>query len=390
MAKSNLIDLIKDDPDVQYFIELRPGCHFVEVPINRLEIHRETLKKARGDDPQDVDLLKSSFEVTGGGPLYAPVIFPEKQSDGTVKLFTVDGHQRIRAEKEKCKDKIVVQVVTLWRSINEAFEVSISANFARYAVGEKDVFSILATECVGKDRLIQLSGFSASKIERLMLISRHPALVPLVLEDLVGASIMVKLIGACNKNPDKLAALTNALVQRRLEARKTAKEWRDRIKVNKHLKFEKRDKDKRNPKTYFRNLNWDGWLDALQDDLGDGDRIIKREDGTYFLKPDATVDAKCVNIRFGDEGEWEECVALFGLSGTKISEIDPSQLKDEILDNWDDIGKRIQRIYEELAPAKAKTSRKGRATSSPRKSLPSPKKQKPDMKVVSTDDDFDG
>lgn len=389
MAKSKLIDLIKADPDFDYLFELYPGRYFFEVPISRLAIHKKTLMKARGSDPPDVDVLKSSFEITGGTPLYSPVIYPELQSDGFVKLFIVDGRQRIRAEKENGKDKIIVQIITLWKSIGEAFEVSISANFARYKVDEKDLFSILATECVSKDKLVWLSGYSDSKVERLMFILRHADLVPLVLEELVGASILVKLIKACNKNPDKIAALTNSLVKKRADAKDTAKEWKDRIRTNRHLKFEKRDKDKRIPKTFFRNVDWDGWLDALQDDLGDSERIVKQEDGTYLLNPEAKVDAKCVNIRFGDEGEWEECVALFGLSGTKLSEIDPTQLKDEILDNWADIGERLKKIYEDLAPQKAKKNRKDRASSSSGKTSATPKKQQPKMKIVSTDDDID-
>jgi hypothetical protein len=59
-------------------------------------------------------------------------------------------------------------------------------------------------------------------------------------------------------------------------------------------------------------------------------------------------------------------------------------LKSEVLDNWDDIGERLQRIYEDLNPEKAKKSRKDRASSSPRKTSAPPKKQMPKMRLFRT------
>jgi hypothetical protein len=387
MDKHELIDLIKADPDVTYLFEVSQGRHFIEVPIERLESHSETLKQARDEDPQNVDLLKSSFDQTGDEPLYHPAIYPEKQADGSVKLFIVDGHQRIRAELANGKERMIVQVLTIWKSINEAFDASISANFARYNVGEADVFSILATRRVGKDKLIRLTGFSDSKIDRLILISEHQDLVPLVKEKLVGPAIMVKLIKVCDKNPEKLEALTNALVSKRTEANEKANEWKNIIRTNKHIKYDKRDKDKRDPKSYFKKMSWDAWEDALLDEVKESDRFVQQDDGSYLLDPESKANAKYVNIRFGDEAEWEEGIAIFGLSGTKRSDIDPTQLKKQIIDKWDEIGQRLEEIYEDISTTST-AKRNERKASTPRRSRKAttpPKQQESNMNIDSSD-----
>ncbi|MBP90004.1 MAG: hypothetical protein CMJ64_25400 [Planctomycetaceae bacterium] len=117
-----------------------------------------------------------------------------------------------------------------------------------------------------------MTGYSDSKVDRLTLISQHLKLVPLVADKLVGPSIMVKLIKACKSNEDKLSALINALEAKRADAIERAREWKDIIRSNKHIKYERRDKDKRDPKTYFKNVDWDAWEDALLDDVKESDR----------------------------------------------------------------------------------------------------------------------
>jgi len=395
--KITLLELLKQDTEIQFLASIGDGRHLFEAPISRLATHKDVLKKARGDDPNNVDLLRSSFGQSGGEPLYPPVMYPERQSDGSVKLWIVDGHQRIRAELANGKDRMIVQVMTIWRSLNEAFEAGISANFARYRVDEDDVFSILTTNRVGKDRIIELTGYSASKVERLIVISEQPDLVPLVREGLVGPSVMAKLIRACNKNPDKLQALTTAMTEKRKYAIEKSKEWKNRIRTNKHIKYEKRDKDKRDPKTHFKSVDWDEWDDALKDDLEGNDRIVK-EDGRFVLRPDTGGKAKYVNIRVGDEAEWETCIALFGLSGTPRDKIDPDQLRAQILDHWDEIGDKLRKIYADLAPEDAK-KKKGRGrgsstTSRTRKKAPlakpaEPKPQSTELKIVSSDSEKD-
>ncbi|MBP90003.1 MAG: hypothetical protein CMJ64_25395 [Planctomycetaceae bacterium] len=63
-------------------------------------------------------------------------------------------------------------------------------------------------------------------------------------------------------------------------------------------------------------------------------------------------------------------------------------MKSQILDNWDEFRERLQGVYEDLASTKAKSRDRGASSSRrTRKASASPRKQKPDMTVKSSDED---
>jgi hypothetical protein len=333
-AEPSLIDRIKADERVSYLIEVSGDRHLIDVPVALIEEH-ETIAKARAKAPANVDLLRDSITRTGDTPVYMPCVYVAGD-EPVLRYFTVDGAQRVRA----CSaERLTVQYISRWTSIELALADSVSLNFARYEVGDQDVLSILNTGKLTNKEVADRTGRSEATIHRLEKVAGQPYCWEVIQAGVLGYVLMGKLIDACNSNRDKLQALQNTLTAKFEDARARAREWQHRIKTDKSRKFDAKAKAKAQIKTYFKDHNWDLWQLMLQSDDG----IFTDADGTLKLRLDeGTPSAKGKAVWIGDVKDWEAEIAVYGFFGAKVGDILTEDMK-KIVDNWDSIGDRVRK-----------------------------------------------
>ena len=337
--KIPISEAVRGDPRVEFIGSFDEDRHLIRLPIEAIE-HHEDLSRIRGDDPESVDILAKSMQRCGGAPLYSPLLFIQLLVSGVLRFFVADGHQRLRAARQNGDTHIICVWVSRWKTATDAVEACISANFARWEMGENDVFSIISTGKISNKEIQVLTGFSESKINRLEIIAEHPKLVPLVKEKLLGATVAVKLVKACNKNPDKLNALVNTLTEKATYAKRDAEVWRNRIRSDRRRKYDASAKAKADPKSYFKDLDWASWEFGLEGD----DAVVAGDDGQLRLNVDKEVSERLDAARVGDSDEWRKSYAIFGLFEREHDRVHPEDLRS-VLDDWDDIRLKLEAIY---------------------------------------------
>ena len=129
--------------EFEYLVSLGDDRHLFRAPIAAVEEH-EDFQRLRGKAVEKIDLLQASMRRTGTS-LYPVCVYAERDAARAIHLYLVDGHQRLRAEKQNGSQRLVVQYVSRWKNLNDAFAEAIDLNFARYEVGEDDLISILQT-----------------------------------------------------------------------------------------------------------------------------------------------------------------------------------------------------------------------------------------------------
>ena len=136
-----IVATLKQEIDgIKYLASASGNRHFVDVPIDAIQTH-PLFVKIRGEDPQDLSLLRSSMKEMGG-PLYMPAIYIELD-EGKLAIFVADGHQRFSSAKANGDASIACTYVDRWDNPELAFQEIVGVQWGRYEPTEADIVSIL-------------------------------------------------------------------------------------------------------------------------------------------------------------------------------------------------------------------------------------------------------
>jgi plasmid maintenance system antidote protein VapI len=347
LSTQPIVDLLKKNPQgIRYIAEISGDRHILDVPIDLIEKH-PALVTIRGKDPSDLSLLRDSMKKTAG-PVYMPCVYIEKLTSN-LAIYVGDGHQRLQSAKENGDERITVQYMAAWENVKAALEGAVSVQYARYETTEQDVVSLIRSGELLQAQIARLTGYDESRVSRLAKVASPEVayLYTAVRQGVIGLGMAGRLVDACGENRDKMTALQNTFTGRYDEAEQKAKFWDNKIKSSKK-KWDKKTKDKARIATYFRDIDWSVWADALEDDDG-----IENKDGQLMLSIDGAGSRIAKSgIRIGDASEWSKEYALYGLFGKKIEEVDPKDL-DEVLDDWDYVRTILEAIRDSRpVPAK--------------------------------------
>jgi hypothetical protein len=333
-----LIDALKAEADLVHLASMGNGRELFRVPIGRLGT-REEFKSLRANDPGEDDFKVLQRSVSQRGVFYPPLVFAELTA-GALKLFLVDGHQRYRAAKDRGDHVLDVCICTQWGAVEDAMRDGVSAQFARFAVGDEDILSIADTGKVSIGEMVTLTGFSEGKIRMLYNVAEHPRLAAIVREGLVSASRMSGLIKRCENHPGKLEALGNTMQARAVHARREAKKWTNRIKSDRSKKWDRKAIQKSDPVSYFSAEDWTKWSDAL----GESKLAAQIVDSTDGPVLDLGPRSKLA-VRLGDAEEWKDTFALYNIAGLKHEDVDLDSL-GEFIDELDQFKAYVTSVYE--------------------------------------------
>lgn len=370
----SLFEHLKADKRLEILAEL-DGRLFLRIPIDLLEVHT-IIKKVRGQHPQDINLLRSSIQATGGS-VYPLCIYAALDADGVLHLYVLDGGQRLRAAREARHSHVICQYLARWTNVEIALGDALSLNAARYEVADEDLFSILDTKTLTTKQVAELSGRSESTVERFEKVREHDWLRAAIREGAIGYVPAGKLIDACGGNPARLAALRNTFMARFNEYKEMADRWANEMKGKKR-KWPKRARDKAKLASYFKGTSWKEWEDALRDPDG----IEQISEGGYRIKFEEDASSKKAPVRIGDAMDWKEFFALFDFFGKKHDDVATEDIA-MVLKRMPEIQAKVEAIYrqrirEEVAMEDAIPISNPVVTPEPTQP---PTPQKPTMKV---------
>ncbi len=343
---SDLLKELKKMEEFEYLVSLDTDRHLFRVPIAAVEEH-EDFQRLRGQAVEKIDLLQASMRRTGTS-LYPVCIYAERDAARAIHLYLVDGHQRLRAEKQNGSQRLVVQYVARWQNLTDAFAEAIDLNFARYEVGEDDLISILQTGKLTVAEVAIHSGFGETTVRDYAKIAGYKWACDILQAKVLGRVKLGKLVDACNNNSRKLEALSNTLTEKLEQARGDAEEVKARIKGDKKRNYNRKFTDRADIAFYFRNEPWDAWVQALKEDpvpveVRDGKRFLKVEGG----------GGKAASPFVGSSKDWEREVAIYDFAGRKIEDILTEDF-EEIRNHWDEIGGYIDAIIQQRRQAEAR------------------------------------
>src|SRR5262245_66211245 len=106
---SNLLQDLKRRKDFEYLGSLGDDRHLFRVTVAAVEEH-EDFQRLRGKPVEKIDLLQASMKRAGTS-LYPVCVYAERDPERAIHLILVDGHQRLRAEKQNGSQRLVVQYV---------------------------------------------------------------------------------------------------------------------------------------------------------------------------------------------------------------------------------------------------------------------------------------
>ena len=334
-----IVELVqKGHSGINYLAGVSGDRHILDVPIGLIEKHPMFLQ-IRGKDPSDLSILSSSMKETEG-PVYMPCLYAEL-AGGNLKLFVADGHQRLASAKANGDEAIVCQYLSRWDTAEKAFSECVGVQFAHFHPSEEDVLSILRSGKLTQAQVASKTGLSESKVSRLAKVADETLewLYQAVKDGLLSLGVAGKLVDACNKQPDKLAALECTFSRKRAEAEEKRLFWENDMKARKR-KWDKKTKDKAKITTYFKNVNWNVWTDALEADSG-----IVTVDNVHSLKVDDTSSPTKSGVRIGDVSDWKNEFAIYGFFEKPIDAVDPQDV-GYILAHWDEIREMLVAIQE--------------------------------------------
>lgn len=344
---SDLLQELKKLAEFEYLASLGDDRHLFRVPIAAVEEH-EDFQRLRGKAVEKIDLLQASMRRTGGTSLYPVCVYAELDADRAIHLYLVDGLQRFRAEKQNGSQRLVVQYVSRWKNLTDAFAEAIDLNFARYEVGEDDLISILQTGKLTVAEVASHSGFGETTVRDYAKIAGYTWACDLLKAKALGRVKLGKLVDACNNNSRKLEALSNALTEKLERAKADAEEVKARIKGDKKRNFNRKFTDRADVAFYFRNEPWDAWVQALEEDpvpveVRDGKRFLKVEGG----------GGKAASPFVGSSKDWEREVAIYDFAGRKLDDILTEDF-EEIRSHWDEIAGYLDVIIQRRRQAEAR------------------------------------
>jgi hypothetical protein len=376
LRMSNLFQELKKAKGFEYLGSIGDDRHLFRVPIAVLEEHKD-FQALRGKQVEKIDALQASMRRVGTS-LYPICAFPERDAKGTLHSWIVDGHLRHRAELQNGSLHVVVQYVTRWKSLAEAFAEAIDLNFARYEVGEDDLISILQA---GKLTIAEVSahtGFGETTVRDYATIADHSWACDLLKAKALGRVKLGKLIDACGNHRQKLDALGNSLTEKLEKAKEDAQQVKARLKEDKKRNYNRKFTERADIAFYFRNEPWDAWLQALKEDQ----LPVEVRDGKRFLKVDGGGRGKAASPFIGGSKDWEREVAIYDFAGRKIDDILTEDF-EEIRSRWNELGEYLDVIIRRRRQAEAKADNP-QPSSGPVEDRPSetpPREQVPRAKV---------
>ena len=343
---SDLLQELKKIAEFEHLVSLGDGRHLFRMPIAAVEEHEDFLR-LRGKAVEKIDLLQASVRRTGTS-VYPPCVYAERDAEGVIHVYIADGHQRVRAEKQNGTQRLVVQYVSRWKNLTDAFAEAIDLNFARYEVSEDDLISILQTKKLTVAEVASHSGSSETTVRDYAKIADHKWACDLLKAKALGRVKLGKLIDACNNNSRKLEALSNALTEKFERAKADAEEVKARIKGDKKRNFNRKFIERADVAFYFRDEPWDAWVQALKEDpvpveVRDGKRFLKVEGG----------GGKAAAPFVGNSKDWEQEVAIYDFGGRKLDDILTEDLVN-MRNQWDEIGGYLDVIIQRRRQAEAR------------------------------------
>jgi ParB-like chromosome segregation protein Spo0J len=343
---SDLLNELKKVKDFEFLACIGDDRHLFRVPVSAVEEH-EDFQRLRGKAIEQVDLLQASMKRAGTS-LYPVCVYAERDAARAIRLFVVDGHQRLRAEKQNGSQLMVIQYISRWRNLTDAFAEGIDLNYARYEVGEEDLVTILQTGKLTVAEVASHSGFGETTVRDYAKIAGYPWACDLLKAKGLGRVRLGKLLDACNNNSGKLDALSNSLVEKLEQAKAAAEEVKARIKSDKQRTYNHKFVQRADVGFYFKNEAWDAWVQALKEDpvpveIRDGKRFLKVEGG----------GGKAASPFIGGSSDWEREVAIYDFAGRKIGDILTEDF-EEIRSRWDEIGEYLDAIIRRRRQAEAK------------------------------------
>lgn len=368
-----IVGLLKNSVHgINHLVEVSGERHIIDVPSDSIEKH-DLFGKIRGKDPSDLGILSASIKETDGA-VYMPCLYIELIDDSSLAIYVVDGHQRVDAEKANGSKTITAQWISRWDTPEKAFRGAVGVQFAHFHPVEPDVISILRTGKLTHAEIASKTGLTQSKVSRLAKVADQSLdwLYTAVQDKILGLGVAGKLVEACDNNRGKLAAFQNTFCDKRDKAEQQRLYWENHMKSRKR-KWDRKTKAKAYIATYFKDVDWNTWIDAL-----------KSNDGKApYLELDGDTKPKKLGVRIGDKSDWQKEFALYGLFEKAIDSVDPQDI-DDVLKHWDQIGDILRAIRDqEDIPSINPTEE----PSPP----PPPNPQQPDMAVDddSGDDDVD-
>jgi hypothetical protein len=333
-VEQNIVDRIKADKRVEYICPLDGDRHVLKVPVNLIEEHNK-LTKVRGASPQEVDLLTKSMARTGNTSIYPVCLHVEGGPADVLKYFVADGHQRLRAARANGLDSLTCLYIGRWRTAEDALQESVQLQYARYEPQDRDLLSL--AKLMSVKELADFTGKSETTLNRFAAVAEHEWFWPPIEDAMLGYSSAARLLKACNKNPDKLAALENTIKEKHEWAKAQAKKWKDKLSQRKR-DWDKRSRDKTKVATYFKGFKWSDWVALLEADDG----IVKGEDGRLHLRLDAE-KPKGVAVRIGDEADWEKQIAVYNFFEAPVAAVTVEDI-DEFLVEMPFVEQMLQAI----------------------------------------------
>lgn len=342
-----ILDDLKSTPGFDFIASLDGDRHLFRAPVAAVE-ERDDFQRLRGKAVEKIDTLQSSMKRTGGTSLYPITVFAERDADGALHLYVVDGSQRLRAEKQNGAKTVIVQYVSRWATLTEAFADAIDLNFARYEVGEDDVISIIQTGKLTVAEVAAHTGVGETTVRDYAKFANLPWACDLVKAKAVPRTKLGKLIDACANNGGKVEALGNALAIKLEEARQKAGQIANRMKADKKRKYPPKFKERASVAFYFKDESWDAWMQAVEDDITE-----TRDGRRYLLINVGAGGGKAAAPFVGETPDWEKEIAVYDFFGRKHDDLLTEDMV-AIREQWDEIGAKIDAIIARRRVTEAK------------------------------------
>lgn len=340
-----ILDDLKSTPGFDFLVSLDGDRHLFRAPVAAVE-ERDDFQRLRGKAVEKIDTLQSSMKRTGGTSLYQITVFAERDADGALHVYVVDGSQRLRAEKQNGAKTVIVQYVSRWATLTEAFADAIDLNFARYEVGEDDVISIIQTGKLTVAEVAAHTGVGETTVRDYAKFANLPWACDLIKAKAVPRTKLGKLIDACANNGGKVEALGNTLTDKLEEARRKAGQIANQMKADKKRKYAPKFKERASVAFYFKDEPWDAWVGAIEEgatETRDGRRLLTIEDRS----------GKAAAPFVGDTKDWEKEIAVYDFFAKKHDDLLTEDMV-AIRDQWDEIGARLDAIIAQRRAAEAR------------------------------------
>lgn len=333
--QERLRDKIGADARVGVLADLPGGRLVIEIPVDLIKTHPE-LRKLRGGDDIDAKLLTDSVKRTGKDTLYPISLLAVENEQGVILYYCGDGAQRLKALIANGAEKTAAQVILRWRDDRDAMEDCLTANVARYSWTDADIFSVIRSGKMPSAKIKEITGFSDSTLERYEAVAPHEWLTKMVDQKCLGYAKAAKLITACKKSSDKIAAVKNSLSELFAKAQESADHY-----CNEEKRSGLADKDKKKKKVDYWFKSSSKQLDQIQSVLDDDGAIDRDANGQPRIVLDPNDSGRKLGAYIGPADEWKKTLALSNFFERDADDV-PVESFDLILSNWDNIRRNVE------------------------------------------------